>query len=395
MNLRKSLQLLSLALLILWTSFVPALKAQQPESLQLPQDLVFTGKDELTGDGPLTLALLDATTLEVRQLYIDETAVDIKPLAWSPQGDQLSVVRILEPGSVPSSSTSLDYLNPTQLCIITLAGDLSTCFSAIPPDYAYTAPFLIDYNYFVTWSEDGERLYFVSEELPVRRLIEASVDTGETLRTIYEFPATDEIGIPSTAIWTDDLTYLSIGVGLHDRKGVLVELGTGEEYDLAQIIAPLSTENWDSASYGYICPSFSPQGTLLSAIDEHENHILIFDTKLEIIATIGNQSTDRTQRIECPTWSEDGQQIYFFVDNRLADTNSLYSYSLTDQETISRVRAPFYSPFVFSPESTHVAFERHHPSAYEIGVLYPTGDIHYYGQPFDFAMYPVWRTVSE
>jgi len=354
-------------------------------SEQLPTNLVFTGK--LTQDSAPTLVFLDAMTLEATPLYTDESAIQLRAMSWSPQGDLLAVLRI--------EKSDNENFYPTAICIVTLTGELQTCFDDKPPVWYAVSPFLIDYEYTVTWSTDGTKVYFVTEDVQhtMRRLIEADVVTGATLRPIYEVAAMNEDQIPTVIIWTPNLEYVAAGVGLTERSGTLVNLDTGRQLDLSTVVIawPYGTDPSRPEGSGYICNGFSPQNSYLTAINEYDNRLIIFDKELNILHTVQDFGIDGRVKIYCPTWSADDSTIYFFVLNLDHEPNYIFTYSLQDDRLVSRVADAVYPPLVFSPDRTHIAFEIPHPSTSKIHVLYPDNTIRLLGDPFLYAQYPVWK----
>jgi hypothetical protein len=384
---RASLVILGLSLVL----SVPAKTCSSFEE-QLPTDLVFTGKESLPGVP--TLALLDATTLEVTPIYTDETVRELRVMSWSPQGDLMAVLSIDAEDNERGGFSA-------HLCTVTVSGMLQTCFAGRFPDYYGEAPSMIDYNYTVSWSSDGKKIYYVTENehRTMRQLVEADTATGEILRTIYETPRVNEEHIPTLLAWEPELHFVAAGIGLSERSGVLTNLETGEQQDLAQIVAPwpYSAGSDSPDGFGFVCDRFSPQGTYLSAVNKDDGQLIIFDTTLHIDHIIDGfgieDSTDGI--IYCPAWTEDETAVYFAVRD-LPDFTSVFTYSLQSGQLteLHQGEGIFYPPLEFSPDRSYFAFDLLLPAFGRIHVVYPDGEIRLFGEPFQYAQYPVWRPVS-
>jgi hypothetical protein len=377
--------------------------AQTPSPEPLPADLLFTGKESL--DSPPTIFLVDADTLEPTPIYTDETALDLRVMSVSPQGDLLAVLHVL-----PKPEGAYGY--PTRLCIVTLSGDVQTCFQDSLATYYRELPELIEYQYTVTWSVDGTKVYFVTEDTArgTCSLVEADPSTGEILRTLYEIGRMDDHWIPTILTWSPDLKYVAAGVMRFDRSGILVNLETGEQRDLSEIV--VSWRGGDMRDQpegtGYVCNSFSPQGTYLTAIDEYSNHLIVFDTELQVVDVIDDFGGDRGFSIYyCPAWSLGESTLYFLV----YDTRELFqyvvTYSLREKRIVEQIQAsiyPFWPP-QYSPDRTHMAFAemifiqddptQRSRGSYTVKVLYPDGEIHGVGDSYVYSSYPIWRPVTE
>jgi hypothetical protein len=359
-------------------------RAEPNSPRRLPADLVFTGRS-LDSETPV-IALIDAVTLEVRPLYRDETASDLRVMSWSPQGDAMAVLRIdqhyNERGAFPAT-----------LCILTIIGTLHTCLDERLPEYYAEAPMLIDYNYTVTWSADGDRVYFLAEsaDRQTRRLVEASVRTGKTLRTLYETAAYDERFILNFFVWTSDPNYIAVGFGYDLDSGILVNLNTLEQRSLSEIATSWRADsNLTNRGGRDFCPGFSPKGTYLTAIDWDAAQLAIFDTSLHIRHVIGNFDLEDPV-ISCPAWTTNETGIYFPVRDLSQDITTIFHYSLETKQLTERFQGTVYPPFVFSPDMTHIAWIVHLLYASPIRVIYPDGEIRLFGQPFKHCYYPLWR----
>lgn len=362
----------------------------------LPTDLVFTGRESLPGVP--TLALLDAATLKVTSLYTDETARELRVMSWSPQGDLMAVLHIDAEDNERGGFSA-------HLCTMTISGILQTCLAGRFPDYYEEAPSMIDYNYTVSWSFDGKKIYYVTEneDRTMRQLIEADVATGEILRTIYETARVNEEYIPTLLAWDPELHFVAVGIGLSGRSGVLINLETGEQQNLTEIVPswPYSAGSDRPDGFGFVCDRFSPQGTYLSAVNEDDGQLIVFDTTLHINHIIeGFDIEDSTYVIDsiiyCPTWTEDETAVYFAVRD-MYNFTSVFTYSLQSGQLTKLYQGEgiFYPPLEFSPDGSYFAFDLLLPAFGRIHVVYPDGEIRLFGEPFQYAQYPVWRPVSD
>jgi hypothetical protein len=369
--------------LILIGIFNNPVRAEPYSPRSLPADLVFTGRSLIRGTP--TIALIDAVTLEVRPLYSDETASDLRVMSWSPQGDAMAVLRIDQnPNERGAFSASI--------CILTITGTLHTCLDERLPDYYEVVPMLIDYNYTVTWSAAGERVYFLAEsaDRQTRRLVEASVRTGKTFRTIYEVPAFDEEFIPSFFVWTSDLNYIAAGTGYYLSSGMFINLKTLEQQSFSELVT-----SWPSSTLenNVFCTNFSPKGTYLTAVNIEVAQLTIFDTNLHVRHVVENFDTEDPQRtvIYCPTWIENETGIYLPVRDLSQDITTVFHYSLETRQLSEIVQGTIYPPLVFSPEKTHMAYRFPNVYASPIRIIYPDGEIRLFGRPFMHCNYPPWR----
>ncbi len=370
-------------LLIMVFCAIFAVKVSPPDVKQsrteLPSDLVFTmgilPEGSATSAIADTLVLLDARTLETREIYSADV-VNLKPLSWSPDGEFLAVLHIYQSDTNSDISSTL----PTNICVINMLGEVQSCVEATPPLYWYTRPFLIDYQFTVTWSPQGDRLYFVAESDSRWRLVEADVMTGETLRTVFETSTINEQGYVSALAWTPDLTYVATGVGFDDQVTTLSNLVTNEQHTLSEIVA-LNT--------GLVCPEFSPQGNYLSAIDEVGERIIIFDTELHTHHVIDDFGTEHPMSLMCPRWQADERVAYIPVFDQETGENILLTYSLESSRWVDQIQNTIIPPFEVSHDGTHFAFSYWHT----IYILFPDGHLHDIGQEAHYFMYPVWRPI--
>ncbi len=376
--------------------------AQSSTLERLPSDLVFTSRISLDWETAIpSLTLVDAATLEMSSFYVREDAYQLRVMSWSPQGDVLAVLHIYpNVETVIYPYPDVVYGHPTELCIVTLSGARQTCFQDHPPWLFDTAPFLIDYNYTVTWSIDGQKVYFVAEDTTtgIRRLIEADAVTGETIRALFETEAWNGDGFPTIMIWPPALDYVAAGIGFFERSGSLVHLETGEQHNLSGIVVswPGGDLRDQPEGAGFVCNSFSPRGTYLTAIDEYDDRLLVFNMELNITHVIDGLGFDGRAKIYCPTWSADEGTFHFVVKDMRDGANHLITYSLAENQITHQIQGTIIAPLEFSPDETHIAFTEPDPrGTYHVRVLCPDGAVWQPGDPFVRTEYPVWRPVQE
>jgi hypothetical protein len=389
----------------------------QLQTYPLPADLLFTAS--LTagqGDYPRDVILrVDAETLEITPFYTDTEAFEIMPISWSPQGNLLAVYRIM-----PAIDATRP-LYPRQLCVLDHAGVLQRCFNDTPLMYFAGLPDRWQQHYYpVVWRADGQTIYFDTEypnENSLygygKRLIEASVLTGETLRVIYEYPDPYPIS-PSP-----DLSHALVGFGdLWGGPGTpafLVDLTTGAQIDVASAVPsltrltstclPVSPKgNYVTVSAEYDLATYAPdQDPTLN--DGGGYLLIILDMRGTIQGIIGQPDGYNTLwSQDCPGWHPDEQAIYFWASD-LGEAYTLgkayiMRYSLPDQQltTLYELRdwpereSYIYEPLILSPDGTHIAFTVSN-GPYEdrlVAVLYPDGNIYRIPSPYRFGLYPLW-----
>jgi hypothetical protein len=405
MRIRVVILMLTAGLLALGAASAPV-EAQSPIP-PLPADLLFTTTFAPHGDFPRNAILrVDAETLELSTFYVDAEADELAPLSWSPQGDLLAVYRVL-----PAIDESLT-LFPRQLCILDRAGVLQQCMEDNPPMHGVGFPEGWNSYYPVTWSPDGQTIYFDTEYPNAesfsgygRRLVEASVMTGQTLRVIYDYPGAYSISL------SPDLNHVAVGFG-GEWYGIGFPAYTLDLTTETQIDIPdLMSENMGL----YLLYSFSPQGNYytvgagyltayyapeLEQIYEAGDLILILDPQGNIQHVVGEpeEPDPLVWRLESPTWQADEQAIVFYGYG--SEHRYLMRYSLPDQQLTALYELgwnaghePYiYAPFVSSPDSTHIALTvSDDPGGdRQVAVLYPDGEIYRIPSPYRFGLYPLW-----
>jgi hypothetical protein len=392
--------ILMLAAGVLALSALSAPVGAQPPIPPLPADLLFTTTLAAHGDYPRNVILrVDAETLELSTFYLDTEAYELAPLSWSPQGDLLAVYRRMPP------SDSARTLFPRQLCVLDRSGVLQRCLDDGPPMH-YAGAILQDWQHYfpVEWRPDGQTIYFETEypnaESPGgygRRIVEASVATGETLQ---------------------DLNHLTVGFKNQYLGGsnptFIYDLTTVTQVDPATLVPDHTNMYWT-------CLPFSPSGHFIAATVSYD--LSEYAPELEPPADFGNLRGDLlllldpqgvAQHIigepegspttiwgeQCPGWQSDEQAIVFLAHNNLGQ-DYIMRYTLADQQTTPLYELSFgpgreryaYSPLIPSPDGTHLAFTVRDNDPYaprQVAVLYPDGEIYRIPSPYRFGLYPLW-----
>ncbi len=378
----------------------------QPD-FPLPADLIFSTGTADTNALPQThnvLARLDAGTGQVSAFYTDESAVFLKALAWSPDGSRLAYLRVQYDGRRYSA----------QICVLSWRGVSEGCFDDAPVGY-----FSVYNPQRVTWSADGERLYFVGGDETARRLLEADLVTRKTLRIVYEYPVPDnQMDNPPVLAWTNDLAYLTLGAGDHTRvqQGLpvlLVALNGGQTVDLAHI------PGTEGSSPFVVCPFFSPAGTYLTAYNfdvpetPSQPQFLILDNRGAIVSASEPAAPFDVLPTTCPAWQSDESAFYFPVAQRSqqASTLRILKYSLDNQQFSlaydsgqlnDLAEATVISPLLLSPDEQFLAFDSPFNPAVSSGAqvtviaLTPTAQpLRRYSVPFRFSADPLWSPLTE
>lgn len=380
--------------LIVYGILIPShdgVKAQ----LGLPNDLVFLIRDDLGH----ALVLFNHETGEFREFYRPENVIDLSPVSWSPQGDSLVVWELYQ----LNGGGSFDGL-VAQYCTITPQGVRQVCFDSQPPA-PNGGPFWESYR--VTWSSDGEFVYFVTQNGSHRQLIEANAETGVTERAIYEMEYDGTVyddgtyfWFPPDFIWTSDLQYVAVGVGdMEQTTRLLVNTENQETQDLSQIVSPWNgglRQNMLEGT-GIICESFSPQDTYLAAVDFSGlggHRLVIFDTHLNIVDTL-DTFDGRSMSISCPTWGH-GDLIYLFGrDSNDASQDYMFMYNIEEHQLSTFIVSPLLAPpFILSPDGLHMAFTGY-VGGYKVNIIYPDGRIELLTDQYEYSDFPLWRPVSD
>jgi hypothetical protein len=393
--------------LLLFVSFVvlPGSIFAQPPEPQLPEDLLFsTGTAEKSYRFYNAFAWVDAQTLQATPFYTDETiqATYMTPISWSPDGHYLAYLR----------------LDDWDVCILTRAGVVQTCFVDKTSEGRGFDPEGKDYM--VTWSEDEQKVYLVTDNGNIRSLIEADVTTGQTLRTLYQYDTQGEW--PPRLYWTPALDYIAVfnetgriyGAGFLEsvfaNDVTVIRLATNETFTMPTELPELGTLSF--------CPQSSPLGHYLITrgyIENEQPGYAIFDPVGNLISALpySRFQSYSLEWVYCPTWQADEQAFYFLggsMGNAQSDyTASIFKYSIADDtltlyapieppEALHDTGSGGYPipPLVVSPEGTHIAIEfTGQPLApgeplQEMGVLFPSGELIRFNDPFLRSLNPLW-----
>ncbi len=326
----------------------------------LPQDLLFSANASENGTDKSILFRVDADTLELSEFYVDESANEIKALSWSPDGRKLAIIR-LEQGR-------------WQFCIISSEGIRDFCFNTEISFYAYRNVG-VQTNDTVTWSADGETVYFLAENERKFSLVAADTTTGELRKTIYQHPRPYE-EYPPRIFWSPDVQYLDIryfdiATPDFDYQAV-INLATGQPLNL---LTKLSEEFDDPI----LCEGFSPINSYMVAFTLSEssphipNHYFILDMQGNVVHSIESSIFDDygVSMAGCPQWL-DNEKTLLFVGNVDRYTSSIFEYSLeNDQWKVFPLPQPYSGywnlfelnnpsagyPLAPSPNGTHIALE--------------------------------------
>ncbi len=400
------LYLFSLLMLCLSMGVSPDRLHAQTDS-PLPDDLLFsTGSVNADGlpQAHNILARLDAATGQVSTFYTDESAVYLKALRWSPDGDRLAYVRAEYDGR--------HY--PAQLCLLSRDGEAQGCFDDAPVGY-----FSVNAPNEITWSPDGDRLYYVGGDETVRRLLEADVTSRKTLRVVYEYPVPEnQRSNPPALAWTDDLAYLTIGAGDKTRvqRGMpvlLLALDSGQTIDLAHL------PGTEGSSLFVVCPFFSPRGSYLTAynFDVPETpaapQFLIVDKQGSIVSAIKPTAPLNVLPTSCPTWQTDEAAFYFPLSQGTPASSTLriLKYALDSQQFSvafdsgdlgDLAEATVLSQMSLSPDEQLLAFDSPFDPGVDdgtqvavISLAQTPPTLRRYSPPFPFSSDPLWNPSPE
>ncbi len=370
----------------------------------LPADLIFSTGQADSGGLPQAhniLARLDIQARQVSLFYTDESAAYLKALSWSPDGEHLAYLRVEFDGR--------NYAD--QLCLLDQAGAPQGCFDDAP--VGYTSVF--DDNG-ITWSADGSKLYFVGGDSAARRLLEADVQTHETLRRLYEYALPPrELDHPPVLAWTDDLAYLTLGLGDQTRiqQGMpaqLIDLNSGEAVDLTHI------PDAQGASLFVTCPYFSPHGTYLTAYNfdvpetPSQSQFLLLNAQGTIVSTIEAAPPLNVLPTGCPAWQADEAAFYFPVTHgtQQSSTLNIVKYALDDGQFSTAYKsgqlndlaaATVISRMALSPDEGFLAFNSPFDPALSpgtqvtvIALMPPPPTLQRYSAPYQFSSDPLWTS---
>jgi hypothetical protein len=219
-------------------------------------------------------------------------------------------------------------------------------------------------NYQVTWSADGHTIGFVADreiegDNRERVLVEADVNTGQTLRTLYSFPYVRRLTTLQAFAWTPALDAVLVGVqgSSGPQPPLLLDLHAGTEI-------PVDTFVLEHQHLGYVCPQFSPNGTYFAAylyydLDEYNpwgfdfgalsriSQLTIFNRQGQFQASLGDPNDPEMLRFGgCPVWLPDEQSFYVRGVQFYEEEIFIFQYYLSTQQLVQR--QPI-SPLVESP----------------------------------------------
>jgi hypothetical protein len=385
----------------------------QAQQGALPADLIITvpqSHDLPWQNQPHNrLVRVDADTLEMTPFYTDEVAVEVRALDWSPQRDKLAIYR-----RNPSAD---EHVFTRELCIINTSGSLLRCVQDRPSSFwAYQNE---EDDYHVTWSVDEQTIIFVADrEIEgnnrERVLVEADVNTGETLRVLYRSPYVYRKNAPHAFAWTSTLDAVLVGVGGSSTDPALVDLQTGIETHINTWVP----EHQELAG---VCSGFSPNGAYLAAtlvydLDEYNPwgldlgaaheiyHPVIMDRAGQIQASLGDPGIgDLTSFWGCPIWLPDGQSFYIqgWRNNLEQETavRFIYQYFLATQQLVEYrpISDIITSPLVLAPDNHTLTYSA--PISPDAGldlvvsVLFPDGNASSFKE-YDYSAFPVWGPIE-
>lgn len=368
---------------------VSQISAQTDDASSLPADLVFGANgqvtDEMLGREPYVLALLDGETLQVSELYRAPQGQKLTPISWSPSGDLLAFRQLAQRDRY------------AQICIVSISGELQTCFEDYVPDY-YDPGLYPPLNH-VTWSENGTSVYFVVQDYKSVRLVDGDVLSGEVVKTIYEtdYSVKKEAYEPPVLSWTPNLSHVAVAVGYPGQSGFIVNLETGESLSLETVFQPYLTEIQEAEREALgnreTCPDMSPTGTYLTALAPTypapvHHRLIVFDKDDEIHYEIEPDDHE----FFCPTWTHDEQGFYVYSYTKSEE--SILYYSLADGELVKLVSSErqLNPPLVLSPDGSYIAFDAPTPplGGKVVHVLSPDGTIMSFETPYVSSWDPVW-----
>jgi Tol biopolymer transport system component len=332
-------------IMLLSLLFVPTAAAQKGSSQRLPADLLYVTLGDLEGTDyqrPNTLMRLNAETLTSSVFYYDPSVwIQLIPVAWSPNGMYLAVIR-------DSGGDALD------LCLVTYKSIQTRCFEKVINRDKYGYRMQNHQPYWVTWSGDGQSIYFYQDEGDTIRLVEADIASSDVVRTVYEQTKPYPQNM-AAFYWPQSLSYIMVSSFREayvrdESRGILrgnviydVEvISSGEDgtYGSTTALTPL----FDNRTR--FCPGLSPDGTRFIALhysDSGYPEIWFLNSTGNIVESIFADYFEAHDiwDFECPTWQPDAQAIYFLGRTVLRDSMrtqvvnaSFYRYVLGTEEPV-------------------------------------------------------------
>lgn len=383
----------------------------------LPSDLIFTAVErvQVMGAYITTLVRLDANTLKMMPFYADSKASQngLRALKWSPDGSLLAIYR----------SEHTDVNNPMrngytyQICTLTRSGSLTAC-SKDQPMY-YTGGGIGDQLSAVSWSSDSKSIYFATETDSSVRIVEMNAQTGETQRSIVEYPKDKSEDLPPFLGWDPKLNYVTVGIGEEQRarhkiSQPVINLQINQTNTVARQSADLISSVPTQVKLRLICINFSPNGNYLVAIDQvgiDSVNMTILGRNGETVQSLASINYGTFKRIDCPTW-QPGEMAFYFMGSVKEDRRAqVFRFSLSDQQISVLYRIPnmtdldqgdktgvLDSPLVLSPDGKLIAavsLDNPNPAGVvQVAILYPDGKIRNFLAPYYSTSNPVWVPPS-
>ncbi len=378
-------------------------------------NIVFEARIALKPDQHSFLAYVDLQNKDASPFFADPNW-NIRPLDWSPNGDLLAV-----------AFYSSDLTPSTQICILTRQAQLQTCLEDAPSYFliSFSSSEGEDYLYHVSWSSDEKKVYFVSGNGYIYRLVEGDTHSGKTLRILYS--GHDSIEDFTSYSWTKTLDYLIVGAGdrarvLHSGTASLLRLSASSSsvpLSNIELVKNVSVQGDNSSGSALRirrlapCP-FSPK---TNSIPFYE--ITSFGLKVSQF-TLSDKTGSRTQNVlqqtaavhvpqNCPSWQAD-EKAFYFSYSVFDDITGQPISTIIDKYTFGTGQTTDYfngtnlpalsSPLVVSPDTNYLAYDTFFnpgyvpatgepPYAPRIAVIGPNNTVSFYGKPYTFANDPV------
>jgi hypothetical protein len=372
--LRKSKLYLLVSCLILLTGSLGLAQAELQEGI-----ILSTGEN--TGVYP-TLSFFDMTSGTLTTWHTppsEDTVVSI-PHNWSPDGKLLAVF---------SYYAGIDpYIDGTQMCLVDRRGRVVQCMIEPPPQFV---------NFQATWSADSQKLYYLAGrefETDTTRLVEADVNTGEILRTLYSYTRDDTFDYSiKYVIWSSSLDTLGINFIQWQstlEEGLrLIDLNSGQETFLSAQL--LNRENQESLD----CSIVFPDEKIFALLNY--DSLSVFDTTGHLLGAIKVSDLYPIQerftngQVSCPTMLPSGEDLLFYAHPRM------YRYNIKNQliEPLFELPSEWRIHFLelkLSPDKERILMRGHIRD--HVIVIITDFDGNYIEVSFSsigfFADYPVW-----
>jgi hypothetical protein len=351
--------------------------------------IVATGKKYLENK---TLAYFDPNDNSLTTWHTppsEDTMVSI-PHSWSPDGRLLAVFSYSS-GLNPNVEGT-QYVDKTQMCLLDRSGTVARCMAEAPPLWI---------RFRATWSADSQKLYYLAgfeSDTDVTRLVEADVNTGETLRTIYSYTRdTEKTPIDASLmamIWSSSLD--TIGINFthyqsHLEDGLqIIDLNSDQPTLLsAQLL------NMEDSPF-LNCSVLFPDEKIFALLNSKS--LAIFDTTGHLLGAVQPSDLYPTKEwfsfgdVSCPTMLPSGEDLLFYADS------TMYRYNFQNQlleplfEVQFRWQGFYFRDLALSPDQKHIVMRGDIRGCVVIIVTDFAGN--YSEVPFDcenrFVDYPIW-----